>query len=203
MKEKLILTDCDGVLLEWNTAFEAYMVDAGYERIPNTDQHYNLSWRFDATFEQVRELVTQFNESPDISQLHPLPGAKETVDRLHKLGFRFICITSLSDDPMAKQYRTHNLMHEFGNVFDDLICLPVGESKGHILEKWGGSGLFWLEDHFMNAEAGHEVGLKPILFGTTYNAHLQTDLFPRANISSPWTDVENIILEEYGMVEPA
>jgi len=203
MKEKLILTDVDGCLLEWNDAFESYMVDAGYKRIPNTDHHYNLSWRFDASFEVVRKMVVQFNECQDIAHLHPLPGAVATVNRLVEHGFRFVCITSLSDAPEAKQYRTHNLINEFGNVFDDIICLPVGASKSHILENWGGTGLFWLEDHFTNAEAGHEVGLQPILFETAYNSHLTTDLFPRTSLHTPWADVERIVTEEYSLLEVA
>jgi len=203
MKEKIILTDADGVLCRWWSAFESYAIKCGHIQIPNTEHHYNLSKRFEADVDEMRKLVIEFNESEEIANLKPLTGAVDTISNLTSRGFRFVCITSLSDAPSASLYREENLLRLFGDVFDDIICLPVGQSKGHILERWADSGLFWLEDHFMNAEAGYEVGLNPILFDDPTNRNLQTDLFPRVTGPNLWKEVEGIILDEYELTECA
>ena len=37
---KKIITDCDGVLLDWAFAFDVWMREQGYFRLPNTDHHF-------------------------------------------------------------------------------------------------------------------------------------------------------------------
>lgn len=198
-RPKIILTDVDGCCVDWNTAFEKFAISKGYKRIPDTDQHYNLGLRFDAPSNNtMRKLVIEFNDSAEIATLEALPGAVKYVEKLVKEGFRFIAITSLSDNPVALKYRTENLHNLFGDVFDEIICLKVGSAKGHVLERWADSKLFWIEDHFVNAEAGYEVGLKPILVNTPYNAHFQTDLFSRTSMSNPWREIYSWILFDYG-----
>lgn len=197
-RQKLILTDVDGCLVDWNTAFEKFAISKGLKRLEATDHHYNLGLRFDATHEVMRGLVEEFNDSEHIATLEPLPGAVEYVSKLVKEGFRFVAITSLSDAPCALKYRTENLHSIFGDVFDEIICLQIGSAKGHVLERWADSGFFWLEDHFSNAEAGYEVGLKTILVSAPYNAHYRTDLFCRTSMKNPWRDIYSWIMFEYG-----
>ena len=38
---KKIVTDCDGVLLDWAFAFDVWMREQGYFRLPNTDHHFS------------------------------------------------------------------------------------------------------------------------------------------------------------------
>ena len=197
-KERLILTDVDGVLLRWSAGFDVFMADKGYVRIPDTEQHYNLSYRFNIdSWQEVSNLAREFNESPMMKFLDPLDGAVENVAKLVDQGFRFTAITSMSSAPHAKEHRMENLHSLFGEVFDDLICLDFGGGKRHILEQWANSELFWLEDHFNNATDGHELGLSPILFDDPTNRHLLTDLFPRTSGETPWDDAYKIIMDDY------
>ena len=41
-QEKIIVTDCDGVLLNWEYAFCAWMSQRGYTEIENGNQEYNI-----------------------------------------------------------------------------------------------------------------------------------------------------------------
>jgi len=54
--DKLILTDCDGVLLNWEYAFDVWMNDLGY----NLDEPmlYNISDRYNVTRERANELTS-------------------------------------------------------------------------------------------------------------------------------------------------
>lgn len=199
--DKIILTDADGVLLDWNTRFDEYMKALGYDRVPDTDDTYSLKDRFALSSQyEAKQIAGEYNRSEILRTLDPYKDAQKYVKLLADHGFRFICVTSVGDSEECKINRTENLLNVFGNIFDDVICLPVGLSKQDTLERhWGGSGYFWIEDHFKNAEAGHEVGLRPLLVDTDYNAHYQTDLFPRVDGEEPWKEITAIIAHHYGM----
>jgi FMN phosphatase YigB (HAD superfamily) len=204
--EKIILTDADGVLINWNDTFDEYITARGYEGIPLTDHYYNLASRYrkadgsSAEWQEIAQLVRDFNQSEHIATLPAYKDSQRVIADLVEHDFSFIVVTSLSDHPDAHEYRTQNLKGLFGDVFDEIVCLETGASKQHILTRWAGSGYFWIEDHFKNAEAGHEVGLKPILVDTPYNRHFQTDLFPRVDEHKPWADIYKHVIEEYGLV---
>ena len=48
MDNKIIL-DCDGVLLDWAYAFDVWMLEQGYRRIPDTNKYYSQSLRYGIT----------------------------------------------------------------------------------------------------------------------------------------------------------
>lgn len=198
-KEKLILTDVDGVLVSWENAFIEYAVSKGCTYIEGTDQYYNLGKRFEESWETLHKLVRDFNESEAVANMEPLAGAVEGMKKLADHGFRFVAITSLSDAPKARDHRTHNLRNLFGDVFDEVICLNHAVSKEHTLINWADTGLFWLEDHFTNAEIGYELGLSPILVNSSTNEKYHTDLFPRTARENQWDDIYRIIAEDYNL----
>lgn len=194
--EKVILTDADGCLLDWSKAFDRYMHRQGYVRVPDTDDQYSLGRRFGISEHESYKLAKRFNESRHIKYIEPYKDAVEYVKKLHNKGFMFIVVSSLSDHTNAKAYRFENLKEVFGDgIFQNnhLHCLATGIDKQDTLERWGDTGYFWIEDHFKNAEAGHEVGLRPILIDSPYNRHYQTDLFPRVDEHNPWRDIYEII----------
>lgn len=197
--EKLILTDVDGVLLNWNDSFCAWMEKQGFPFIPGTEREYSIEKRHEnVTFTQARELIEEFNTSDELRNLNPNKDALEYVTLLAKEGFRFIAVTAVSDDPVAKINRNHNLLEVFGDVFDEVHCTPLGESKQMILrENWGGTGLFWIEDHFKNAEAGYEEGLRSVVVDTPYNSHYKTELFPRVDAEKPWENIHKLVHDLY------
>jgi FMN phosphatase YigB (HAD superfamily) len=198
-KPRHILTDADGVLLVWNEAFDVFMKRKGLPRITGTENSYNLTDRYGITYQESVDFVKDFNEGEYMRDLLPLSDSVEYVQKLVALDFRFTVITSISDNPISKIYRTENLINLFGDIFDDVICLETGASKTAALAKFGGTGLFWIEDHFKNAEAGYEVGLKSILIEHPYNKHYSTDLFPRVSKTTPWKEIYEIVTKEYGL----
>jgi len=198
--EKIILTDADGVLVYWNGAFERFMERKGHPRIPGTDDEYNISLRHkNVSPSEAHAFVKEFNESEYIANIEPFADSVKYVKKLSELGFRFTVVTSISDAPAAKYYRTKNLINVFGDIFDDIICIEMGASKAATLQKWLGTGYFWIEDHMRQAEAGHEAGLKTILIDHPYNTHYHTDLFPKVSYEKPWEEIYNIICREYNI----
>lgn len=195
--EKIIISDCDGVLVNWELGFEAFMVSLGHTRVITADHEYSTALRYNISVIQAREYITEFNEGPYISYLESFADSVKYVSKLSNLGFRFIVISSVSDLPSVKQRRVNNLTHLFGDVFDDVFCIKMGTSKSGVLKKWAGTGYFWIEDHIPQAEAGYDVGLHPILIGHPYSRHYNSPLFPKVSMKSPWKKIFNLVSKQY------
>jgi FMN phosphatase YigB (HAD superfamily) len=197
--EKRILTDCDGVLLKWEDGFDAFMLSKGFVRRAGTEADYSMALRYGVTTRQTQEFIKEYNESDAMATLKPFADSIEYVAKLADMGFRFTAVTSMSDHPDAKTYRTQNLKTLFGDVFDEVVCLEMGASKANVLMRWADSKLFWIEDHMRQAEAGHEAGLRTVLINHPYNTHYTTDLFPKVSFETPWKEIYNLVREVYGI----
>lgn len=194
---KIILTDCDGVLLNWSKGFGDFAAAKGYPRISGTENDYRIHTGHNIPIELAQSIIREFNEGPEVEHLEPFADSVEYVAKLASLGFRFIAVTSISNHPDSKIYRTRNLSKLFGDVFDEVHCLPMGASKASALMQWAGTGYFWIEDHMRQAEAGYEAGLSPLLINHPYNKHYHTDLFPKVPVENPWKHIFSCVLNKY------
>lgn len=186
---KVILTDCDGVLLDWETAFYDWMKSIGYD--VENEGVYDMARVFAMEKTSIKRLIREFNNSAWMGFLKPLRDARSGVARLAEAGYEFHCITSLSLDPNTKQLRQQNLDNVFGKgVFSELICLDTGADKDDVLSQYALSELYWLEDKIENAECGKKFGLKPILISHEHNKEAE-------NITrlDTWKDIADHILE--------
>lgn len=173
---KVILTDCDGVLLNWEYAFKVWMEQYGYT-LSKDNTNYDVSDRYGIPYEKGKELVWTFNQSAAIGFLPPLRDAMYYVDLLHrKHGYVFHCITSLSHDKHAAKLREENLAKLFGpSVFEKVVCIGTGADKDEALKPYKDSGLLWVEDKIENAELGYHMGLDSVLIEHGHNMNYQWD----------------------------
>mgnify|MGYP000014431677 FL=1 len=181
IRDKVILTDCDGVLVDWEAKFTSWMIRNGYCVVDETA--YNVAERFAKTQSAYskdgykltkavgQQLIKYFNESAAIETLSPLRDAIKYVRKLHEEhGYVFHVITSLSTDPDAARLRKRNLDLLFGpTVFEKIVCLDCGADKDDALEPYRDTGCFWVEDKIENAELGSALGLSSILLDHSYN----------------------------------
>tara|TARA_R110000868_G_scaffold39118_1_gene136426 strand:+ start:536 stop:1156 length:621 start_codon:yes stop_codon:yes gene_type:complete len=170
---KVILTDADGVLLNWEYAFCCYLEQRGYTQIENGNWEYDIAKRFGISRNEAIKHVKVFNESAAMGFLPALRDAMYYVKRLHEEhGYVFRCITSMSLDPNAYKLRKMNLEKLFGeNTIDQLVCLDTGADKDEALEPYRNSGLYWIEDKLSNAQLGLDLGLKSILIEHGFNMY--------------------------------
>ena len=85
--ERIIATDCDGVLFKWEEMFDKYMALNGFEK--KTQDHYELHMNYQIPEAEMPVLVKIFNESAYMRYLEPMEGAVEYVKKLAEEGWRF------------------------------------------------------------------------------------------------------------------
>lgn len=171
MDKPVILTDADGVLLNWDYAFSVWIKRHGFTQLEGTERVYEIHKRYGMMPEQKKMLVRMFNESAAIGFLPPLRDAVHYIQKLHREhGYVFHVITSLSTDPSACELRTQNLKKLFGDtVFERFVYLDTGADKNEALEEYAGSSLIWVEDKPENARVGMQLGLDSLLMEHGHN----------------------------------
>lgn len=192
MKDKIILTDCDGVVLDWEYAFDVWMQEHGFTMIPDGKLLYEIGPRYGITKEQGKKLIKIFNESASIGFLPSLRDAQYYVKKLHeKHGYRFHLITSLSKNENAQKLRVMNIEKLFGKTaFIEYVFLDTGADKDEALAPYRDTGCWWIEDKFENALAGMKVGLNPLVVEHGHNMKETDQDIP---LVKNWEDIYNRI----------
>ena len=192
--KKIILTDIDGVCLDWEYAFDVYLQTHGFKKTEGGEFKYHIGKRYGIDPEQGMKLVNVFNESAAIGFLPPLRDAMFYVKRLHEEhGYTFHAITSLSTDESAQELRKMNLRKLFGpTVFEKVIFLGTNAPKDEVLQQYKNTGYYWIEDKITNAEVGHNLGLKSLLVEHGHNMDADVP-FP---IVKNWKQIYEIIVDQ-------
>ena len=183
---RVILTDCDGVLMNWEYAMNVWMQTQGYKIVEDGQQYYDMKDRYNLPSSVGRRLVRQFNQSAAMGFLPPLRDAMYYVDLLHrKHGYTFHMITALSNNEHAQLLRIQNCKKLFGETaFTKFIFCDTGEDKDEVLEPYRDSGLIWIEDKLLNAQTGDRLGLESIMVEHAHN--MDNDEFPTF---ATWKDI--------------
>lgn len=188
MKEKLILTDCDGVLLHWEWMFDRWMAKHGYSR--NESDSYHMDINYDISRADAERLVKIFNETVYIANLPPYLDAIKYVKKLHEdHGYVFHVITSIGSDPLVVRARIKNLHAVFGSSpFYGVDCV---EDKRPVLSQYTDSNCWWIEDHTKNYELGIELGLSSVLMTQPYNRR-----YAASSRVANWKQLYELIMSE-------
>ena len=186
--KRIILTDVDGVLLDWEYAFDVYLQQHGFRKVEGGNLKYDIGKRYGIDREQGKKLIKIFNESAHIGFLPPLRDAMYYVKRLHEEhGYVFHAITSLSHDENACELRRMNLRKLFGKTaFDRFVFLDTGADKDAVLAEYRDTDLWWIEDKIQNCKSGLAVGLKPLLMEHGHSLDFEDPEIPKVRT---WRDV--------------
>lgn len=189
--KNIILTDVDGVLLNWEWAFDIWMGEHGHRISPGNEQKYSIGKRYGLDDDTGKKLIKTFNESASIGFLPPLRDAIYYVRKLHEVhGYVFRCITSLSLNTNAQKLRRMNLEKLFGEtVFDNIHFLDTDADKDEALEKYRETGLYFIEDKILNAEVGQNIGLKSLIMVHGHNM----DYTGPIPLVKNWAEIYNLI----------
>ena len=199
---RIILTDVDGVLLEWEHHFTKWMLQRTlfdergaryhpYRLLPNKENTYEMAERFGLTKSEIRKEIREFNRSAWMGTQRPMLESQTWVKLLAAEGWTFIPITSQTSDIPAQQLRKRRLGELFGDyVFTNYHILGTGADKDSALSEFHNTGLYWVEDKPKNALAGLKYGLKPILIDHPYNQDCD---HPEVIRVSNWQDIHKLL----------
>jgi len=192
MNKNVILTDIDGVVLNWEYSFDVWMNTHGHKQIVDGNLKYNIGDRYGIEDSVGRQLIKYFNESAAIGFLPPLRDAMYYIKKLHEEhGYVFHAITSLSIDQNTCRLREMNLKKLFGKTaFEKFVFLDTGADKDQALLPYKNSELYWIEDKPENAECGYNLGLKSLLME---HGHNMNHLNPAIPVVKNWAQVYSII----------
>tara|TARA_B110000503_G_C7146848_1_gene413398 strand:+ start:902 stop:1480 length:579 start_codon:yes stop_codon:yes gene_type:complete len=192
MKNKVILTDCDGVLLDWERGFDEWMKQQNYDVVSHNC--YRMNEKYDIPREHGKFLVRMFNESANMKNLPPLWDAIKYIKKLHEEhGYVFHVITSMTTNVNAQELRTQNLRALFGETaIEKFTYLDCGADKDIALFKYKDSGMYWIEDKPENADLGLTLGLDSLLMSHHHNSDYEGD----AKVVNNWLDIYHTIMED-------
>jgi len=171
---KKIITDCDGVLLDWAYSFDKWM-KFHFGLTPQNPTAYDIQHKYgpEAPVGQPQELFylpRVFCNSSRIGSLKPQGDAVKYVKKLYEeMGITLDVVTSLSLDPETVKLRKHNLEKHFGNAIDRVITLDTGSDKDGALDEWRDTEAIWVEDKPDNAMEGVKMGMDVFLIDAPYN----------------------------------
>lgn len=160
----IYLTDIDETVLQFNEPFKKWVRERGYE----TNDAFKLEESLNISREKTEELITDFHESSEeFLNLPVMPCAKDVLPDLYNDGVRFIAITAAVNSENVRKRRLKNLKNAFGFEWDDCICVGLGNSKKEQLARFDST--VWVDDSFVHAVSGYEVGHKSFLMCQPYN----------------------------------
>ena len=197
--DNIILTDMDGVTLDWETPFHKYMQSRGHIKAHERPSYWQETYYPDLSEERAREMVYHFNTSAWMMDLPAFRDARGGVARLVDEGYMFTGLTAMGTDPYSLLARNYNVDAVFGKqAFNDVIATDMydPDSKRAELTRLFKPGRFWIEDKPANAVLGREIGYETLLITHPHNEEFDCEANDIKRVNS-WSDICEVILDTH------
>lgn len=196
MRAKIIATDVDGVMLNWDRSFERWMaIHHNIVRNPEVTS-YSCADRYGMDEDVIWELIEEFNRCDVQGYLPPFRDSLRGVRDLVAAGYRFIAVTSFGGNETSARWRRNLLRELFGNVFDEILILPLCGDKTAALTKLVGVTDYWIEDNLKNAMTGAVLGFRTYLMDAPYNQ--TSEAHPNIVRVASWKEIVADIVPQVG-----
>lgn len=196
---KTLLTDCDGVLLNWLSGIPAFLAEQGMDSS-------HLKARLDGNqFVPIEELFMSENLEDALAQMSAYqksehlkklpvmePGSELSISKLSE-EYDIIVVTSFSEDKAAHKNREDNLRLRYGDAIKDLVCLPFSANKTDALRDLASKtdARIWLDDQIKHVHHGIDAGLKSYQYTHGMTCGRNTGEVPELD---SWKKVEDLLL---------
>lgn len=198
-EEKIILTDVDGVLLDWEPIIYEFLEhDKGIvAKEERKKGNYFLKDILEIPAEDARKLIVEFTHSDFFKKMPAKQCALDAVKQLKNDGWKFIAITACDQDhhdqdiKKALQNRADNLSLHFDDAFSELHFSKIAGCKSPFLQQYHPT--WWIEDSVNNANTGHEIGHRSIIMHSQhYDEGVNIHKLP---VARTWYDIKKLIDE--------
>jgi hypothetical protein len=166
-KKQVLLTDLDGVSVDWLSGFAKFMeLELGHKA-----EHLNpLNFTMIDIFPNLEKPYVHVRDYQHTDYYKNAPayvGAYESYKVLKDMGVNIVAVTSCGTDKKIKENRIYNLESNFPNIFDEVHMLEIGEDKSKILSNYRSSK--FIDDQIANVIAGSKTGHESYLWDMSYN----------------------------------
>lgn len=185
MSKPIILTDIDGVVLEWVSNLPFFLQRYGKNPEIAIKCQVDKCWAenhelFDTPDkDRAWELFVEYCSSDLMKTLSPFePTSLKVINRLKK-HFDFVAITAIGTDPFSKMYRASNLEALFPGAFKEVHCVEFGASKVDVLKQYVGIGtdvVCYIDDSNAHVIDAMKLGFTGIQFGNLNRGECNTKM---------------------------
>lgn len=194
---KTIITDVDGVLLNWGDGFDYWLqhtkhIACTHSHTPNT---YGMGDKYDLSDGQILELIDEFNGTPYFGELSPIRDAADIIPWLvnsddYAVGW-LSCGAPTKNPMLAYNRRNANIRAVFGvGITGELLGLRC--SKIDSLKQYDPNTSVFVEDSLSHALDGANLGFETFLMDFPYNQS-STPLPLLIHRVQSWSEIEEAL----------
>lgn len=192
MTKPIILTDVDGVLVDWFSRLPYFLKKKGlpYERAVAMYAHGHWQTIEELTglpTPEAEALVDEYARSKYMEFLSPYKDALIAVNNL-KHHYDFVAVTAISESDECYERRKANLDFWFPNAFTGLHCVGSGGDKQATLAKY--EPTIWIDDTPKHISEGLRAGHKCIRLVRDSRMDVTSSF-----IAHNWHEISNLILQ--------
>ena len=127
VNENVIVSDVDGVLLDFDRSFAAVCESTLGRPVPKASSAYSLALRYNLTLAEANRVWSAMDDHPEgWANLRLMPGAPEAIGRLQQQGFSIRLVTGI--EPKLSRIRLANLLAH-GIEVDAIDCVGGGSAS--------------------------------------------------------------------------
>ena len=176
---KHIIVDADDTILAYTDSLLSYANVEHPKNAVYTDICDFLTKEHNYTFEEVQDLIVDFNNSVSFRNIEPFKGSEKVIRKLSDDGVKMHVVTSCGDNGRIKTNRYHNLREVFGDVFDKIHILPLMSRKINTLLSYVNEDVVFIEDTLAHYNDAHLLGIdsyiiKGAMNSLAHNEKIQT-----------------------------
>ena len=182
LEPKAFIVDCDNVLLNWIDHFLVWAKKVRPNDLKRTDVAYLAN-------SIPREIIMEFNESPEFGRLVEIPGSVSGMKRLKKL-LPVHVLTCCGKSPVTRNNREVNLRRFFEDSIDKYIIQSLGAPKAPVISRYHVDSIV-IDDDVSYCISSKRSGYTTIMLTTPYNAFYDCSILGIIRCSN-WQEVGDI-----------
>jgi len=166
---KIFPVDIDGCCLDFTTGIIDFVKNNSLQyNIDPSDEKFGLK-----SEKEISKLVNLFNQSVEFSELKPFQDTLEFMTKISKeFNYKFVAVTTCLGNEITKKLREKNIKNVFGDLFEDVICLPIGTSKLKTLQQFNPS--FYVDDKLKHVNDSYSLGYISFYMQQPYNINIKS-----------------------------
>ncbi|MEG3764902.1 hypothetical protein [Alteromonas sp. 14N.309.X.WAT.G.H12] len=164
-----LISDSDGVITDFSTAFHAYMADIhGHVAHVNEPENYNYSDAYPNHPEPWVHIKEFVNNPVHFGSVKIYREAIDALKVLHDAGVKIRILTATGDSRDVINTRLDCFNEHLSRYVEDVQFLPFGALKTDALKRYPPG--FFIDDLVRECHGALSANHKPFLFHRRYNA---------------------------------